>query len=497
MGDQLTDSNISRPPARSWLAIGAGFAITLYVVLSIVLILQLSPIAWDEATYALRARHLVEGITPAFYWEPYRAPGLPFVLQLAWITSATEPYLRLITATFGIPLLLSTMFIGYRMLGLKAAIIATIGVTLTPGILLAATQVWPDVPGAAIGFTAIALYVYALDRPVASAWMLGVPLITFAATMLRFGAPIPIAIGLLGITLWRWQVALSSRILVLATALLTALAGYLVLYVPTVTGWAQFGEAVDPMSAMTSLTSRNDLPWYKAFIDYPQLAAKYFSGTTSLLLAVGLVVAVVYAVRRSERSRDVWIALGIGIATYVALGLALEYGEVRYLSPAIPWMWIAAAYGLEKLIRAPDKTLTIAIAVVLTLFVSVDSFRHANERNISNTIYSSAAKAAGTLINDATVDNECGVVARYITEIGWYSHCPTASYNQSTVATGSGYFGDGPTYLVVEQRVDRQPEGMVLDNYLPTLVEPVGTVGGPTKGQWKYFEIWLIEDPDQ
>lgn len=493
----MIDTNNTTASPRNWLALGAAFAITVYFLLIIVLILQLSPIAWDEATYALRARHFVEGIEPAFYWEPYRAPGLPFVLQLAWITSATEPYLRLITALFGIPLLLATMFIGNRMFGVKAAVVATIGVAMTPGILLAASQIWPDVPGAAIGLSAIALYVYALDRRVASAWMLGVPLLAFVATMLRFGAPIPIAVGLLGITLWRWRIALNSKPLVLATALLTGLAGYLILYIPSVTAWAQFGDPVRPASALASLTSGNDLPWYKAFTDYPQLAAKYFSGTASLALAIGLVIAMVYAVRRSERSREVWVALGIGIATYVALGLAIEFGEVRYLSPVIPWIWIVAGFGLAKVIRMPDRTHAIAFAVILTLFVSVDSFRHANERNISNTAYSSGAKTAGTLINDQTADNECGVVALYITEIGWYSHCPTARYSTEVAQLGSEYFGDGPLYLVVEQGTERQPEATIFDEYLPALVEPIGVVGGSTKGRWKYFEVWLVEEPDQ
>ena len=51
--------------------------------MSLVLILQLSPFGWEEANYSLRARHLVEGIEPSFYWKAHRAPGLPFVLRLA------------------------------------------------------------------------------------------------------------------------------------------------------------------------------------------------------------------------------------------------------------------------------------------------------------------------------------------------------------------------------------------------------------------------------
>ena len=88
-------------------------------------------------------------------------------------------------------------------------------------------------------------------------------------------------------------------------------------------------------------------------------------------------------------------------------------------------------------------------------------------------------------------------MAWYLTEIGWYSHCPTKQLKLGDADVGSEFFGNGPIYLVVEQGTERQPEGKVFDNYIPALVEPVGVVGGPTVSRWRYFEIWLVEDQHQ
>jgi len=478
---------------RHLLIAGTVTAIAVFLGLSIVLILQGSPFGHDESVYSLRARYLVEGLEPVFFWNAYRAPGLPFVLQAAWIASATEPYLRLITAMFGIPLVAATAFIGNRMFGPRAALVATIGLATTPVVLGAATQVWPDVPGAAIGLAAIALYVLALDRPAASAWMLGVPVLTFLATMFRFGAPIPIAIGLIGITLWRWRVALASRVLVASTAALTIIAGYLVLYAPVVTGWAQFGNPMPPAEAIASLVGRNDLPWYSAFITYLGTGRDLFGGIPSLLLAFGLVSAIVLAVRRADGRQSLWTAFGIAVGTIAVISLVL-HGESRYLTPAFPWLWMAAGYGIASLIRTPDRTLAIAIAVILTMFVSVDTVQRSSTQNVFNSDAYSAIKTAGQRIDTANEDNACGVISGYVPQIGWYSHCPTRRYNLDKVKVTSPFFGSGPRFLVLVEGGKRQPSGEVLNEYLEVAEGPIDTVGTPLSGNRQYVEIWLVTE---
>ncbi|KAA3637979.1 MAG: hypothetical protein DWP92_06925, partial [Armatimonadetes bacterium] len=446
------------------LILGVGTAIGIYVLLSVVLIFQGSPLGHDEAAYSLRARHLVEGMEPVFYWNAYRAPGLPFTLQLAWLLSPTEPYLRLIVAAFGVPLIGATAYIAHRMFGVRTAILSAFGLAMTPVILQSGSQVWPDVPGAALGMVAVAVYVFALDRSTASRWMLAVPVVTFLATIVRFGAVVPVGIALIGITMWRWSTALASRTLVGITAALTAFTGYLVLFVPAATGWAQIGEPISPWSSIVRLAELNDLPWYLAFENYIRFSDLLIGGTASLFLAVGMVVAAVHAARGGDRSRDVWTALGIAVATFVALSLLL-HGEPRYLSPVLPWLWIVGAFGIATLARIPDRTLAVSLAVVLCLFVAVDSLRRADARNDLNAESFTRIKEAADNIDANTDNNACGVVSGYVPQVGWYSHCPTKGYDLSQVSIDSDYFGDGPVFLMLVEGGKRQPQGDLLADY--------------------------------
>lgn len=488
--DRDTPSRLYRPAL-----IGAFSAVAIFLTFALILILHGSPLGHDEAVYSLRARHFVEGRPPAFYWKAYRAPGFPFVLQLAWVGSGTEPFLRLVTAAFGVPLLATTMYIGHRLFGLTAAIIGTVGLAVTPLILATATQVWPDIPGAALGLSAIALYVYAIDGPRASLWMLGVPFVTFLATMLRFGAPLPIAIGLIGITVWRWRTALTSKTLVLATALLTGVAGWVVLYVPAVTGWAQLSNPITPAVALESLVARNDFPWYTSFVNYARTGTPLFWGIPTFALVIGLVVAVVFALRRTDRSREVWIAVGIGGATFLAISLVL-HGELRYLSPVLPWLWLVAGYGYTHMASDRDRTLTFTVALVLVGFVAVDALPRANTYNSVNRDRFTAIKTAGVGIDDVTEDNECGAISGYTPQIGWYSHCPTKGYDLSDVDVDSEYFGAGPTTLVFVVDGKRQPSGDLRVAYEDAAIGPVGVVGEPSDGRLQYIELWVVDPQD-
>ena len=62
-------------------------------------------------------------------WAGYRAPGLPFVAQIA---GPSEAGLRLVTAGFGMVLLAATWIFGRLLFGPAAGVTAAAGVALTP-----------------------------------------------------------------------------------------------------------------------------------------------------------------------------------------------------------------------------------------------------------------------------------------------------------------------------------------------------------------------------
>jgi len=80
--DDKPEMSASRPDSMSlrteMLVLGAiGF---LFALVCVWLVARGAPLGHDEAVYALKARTLSEGTTSAFFWNDYRAPGLPMVL---------------------------------------------------------------------------------------------------------------------------------------------------------------------------------------------------------------------------------------------------------------------------------------------------------------------------------------------------------------------------------------------------------------------------------
>lgn len=489
-GSRRADHIASSPSGHEglWLA---GIIVA-YTALSVALIAQGAPFGHDEAVYSLRARHLTQDATPVFYWSAYRAPGLPFILQSAWLGPATEPFLRLLVAAFGVPLIVSTWIVGRTLIGIRVGLVAAAGVALTPTVLGAATQVWPDIPGAALGMAAIGLYTWAISRQRVSRWVLVVPVLVFFSTMLRFGAPIPIAIGLAGITLWGWRHALLSWRLIAATAILTFVAAVSVLFVPALTGWAQIGDPIAPYAAISALTASRTSPWYQSLFDYWRFRDLLVGGFVSGAMMVGVGVGIVVAIQRSRIQRGFLTSLGIGVATALALAWFL-HGEPRYLAPMFPWIWIASAVGLVALVPRLDRRTMIAAAVLLAVVFTADSYDRSGLQNDFNASQYQRIKGAARMIDDATEDEACSVLSSYTSQVGWYSHCLTRRLEVDEVVVDSPWFPDGPRYLYLVEGGKRQPEGDVLDEYLAVSTGPEYTAGDPGDGRRQYIEVHLVE----
>src|SRR4030043_382886 len=114
--------------------------------------------------------------------------------------------LRLLVAGFGLGLAGVTWLLTRHLFGRPAGLVAAAGVALSPPLLLAATQVWPDVPGAAVGLAAIALFVFSPGGERPSGGILSMVPVVAPPTYLRFGAPLPMAIGLVVLAVWRRRV---------------------------------------------------------------------------------------------------------------------------------------------------------------------------------------------------------------------------------------------------------------------------------------------------
>ncbi|MBN2113188.1 MAG: glycosyltransferase family 39 protein [Acidimicrobiia bacterium] len=460
-----------------WLALG-GIVLG-YLVIALLAVRRGPPLGWDEAVYSLRARDFAAGDPWGRYWDSFRAPGLPWVLSLFWGLGGHPTVFRAVVAGFGLLLVLVAWLLARHLFGPRSGLVAAAGVALSPPLLLSATQVWPDVPGAALGLAAVAVFVLASGGERSSWWMLAVVPAVAAATLLRFGAPLPIAVGLLVVAGWRRRMLLRYPGPAIVTALAATAAVVVILTLPGVTG----GEA-SPLAAIAGFEGSSS----SGFADYADLAHQVVGPAAVVLALVGVMAGFGWASRGDIDRGALWAAVIGGLATAVALALVL-HGEVRYLAPAYPWLWAAGAPGLWRLIALiPGRARSVTVgAIVVALAATVVGL--ARERNRDAGREYGSTRAAALEIAAEAAGEPCLVVTARLPQVMWYSGCEAAVFNLGEVRWPelSGRAG----FMLLVGGFPRQPEGELLAAYRAAAGERVLFLEGRRPA-----EVYLLEgDP--
>jgi hypothetical protein len=464
---------------QSWEVIGLAVGIAIYLLVCLLLISEGVPLGHDEAVYSARARELLLSQPASGWWGVYRAPGLPAFLTLAWIGNGTEPHLRLVVALFGSALIIFTWVLGRVMIGQRGSLVAAFGLALTPVILTSATQVWPDIPAAAVGMVALYLYARGLSLERIPWWtVVAVPLFVGLSTAIRYGAPIPLAIGLAGLTMWRLPAGLGSWLRVAVTAAGVGAVVIFTLMTPVFTG------AITPFSALVGLSE--GIPLSQGFEDYWRLRSSLIRGPV-VLGVIGIVAGVIGSLLdRETRRRYLW-PLGIGIVTFVALSASV-HGEARYLAPVYPWLWLAAGIGLSTLGRLGPKRLAVGMALLAIMIYGSLALQLSDDRNRFNEGFTALRLAASSL----DTGGDCGVLTSYTPQVEWYSGCDTIGIDRTSVVTESPLLPEGPRFLLMVEGGKRQPAADLLERYLLVTTGEVSTFG--SAGQTGSIRIWTLAD---
>jgi hypothetical protein len=459
-----------------WLAL-AG------IVLGYLLVVALSirrgpPLGWDEAVYSLRARDFAAGDPWGRYWDSFRAPGLPWVLSLFWGLGGHPTVFRAVVAGFGLLLVLVAWLLARHLFGPRAGLIAAAGVALSPPLLLAATQVWPDVPGAALGLAAVTVFVLATGGERSSWWMLTLVPGVAAATFLRFGAPLPIAIGLLVVAGWRRRMLLRYPAPAIVAALAATAAVAVILALPALTG----GKA-SPLAAISGFEGSSS----SGFADYADLAHQVVGPAAVVLALVGVAAGFGWASRGEIDRGALSAAVVAGLATAVALALVL-HGEVRYLAPAYPWLWVAAAPGLQRLTAlVPGRARTVT-AAVLVVVLSAAAVGLARERNRDLGAETATVRRAAEEITVLADGRPCLVVASRVPQVMWYSACESTTFDLDEVRLPAR--PGTVTFMLWVGGDRRQPEGDLLAAYRAAAGDPVLVIEGRRPAQ-----VHLVREP--
>jgi len=475
-------------PVKTEMIVLGGIGLV-FALVCVWLVSRGAPLGHDEAVYALKARTLAEGTTSAFFWNDYRAPGLPMALALIGRFVSSDASMRLGVVVFGGLAILLTWLIGRKLFDQRVGLGAATGMAFSPVVIASASSVWPDLPGTAIGLAVLTVLIFSVQKDTVSWWVLAAAPLSVAATLVRFGAPIPVGMGAVAIAVWRWKVVRRSVPQVVALGVLTGVPVWVLLSTSLI------GGALSPLDAIASLDSSNDFPFYQGLVDYAKMADFLVLNPPGLLLVVGVIFGIVTAVRVPSSRKS--FALPAVIALVTVLGLALTlHGEYRYLAPAYPWLWISAAFGLSEASRSLGTAFVgpgIAALLVLTI---LGGAADGGVEVAKNKERFPDIRTAAIQLNQATNDGECGVITGYVPQVAWYSRCVTTNFSTEDVRLTSRSFPDDPVlYLFVVQDGKRQADGATLDGYLDLVDGDCLEVGEPDDGPFRYVRACPVSEP--
>jgi 4-amino-4-deoxy-L-arabinose transferase-like glycosyltransferase len=472
-----------------------------------------SPLGHDESVYALRGRDLLTGWThlSGDYWRDYRAPGLPLMIGgLGRLIGVHVTTSRLLVVLLGLVIMAATASIGARLVSRRVGLIAAALLPLIYGFSLTATTVLADTPGAAFAMVAVAVYLRDVDAGRLRWSFVAVPLLTFASTLSRFGAPFMLGAGLLGVAVVfapevirrrNWSLVVQSAALAVAVVAVTAL---------VVLTEAFTLDGRSPASANSDLVGKNEFTLRTGVEDLWNVvnpwavhAFPLWSKAMAMVFVAGLVLAVVSVVVDRSRWRVVAFGLLGGVLSLFAVVATVGLVVPNYLMLTLPFWALVVACGWEWLARSLVSrwrhrvVLIRAVAAaagvgVLALVVDVGADVREAHRQYEFA-YDNIRQAS--LVTYDQLGESCVLIARYTPQAGYYSRCriapfqdwdlddPAESLARSVDAVVDrwdlGTPPDAPVAVMLVEGAIRQPELTALAGQRELFDERLFEVGPP------------------
>lgn len=478
--ERVRPLSVGRWELLSLIVILAGFA-----TMSFALILDRPPFGHDEAVYALRARYFAGEGSTLWYWMPYRAPGLPLLLRVAWPFGDTDTYLRAVVSLIALGGIVVTWAWTRRSFGVRAGLFAAALLAITPTYLLVGSLIYADIPSAVFGMAAVLLFLVALADAERSGtglsrWvLLSVP-VAALATLCRYGAPLLIgpAMAIVVLAYWRTVRRLFWQVAGIAAAMLVALA--LILLVPAVTGASE-----PPLLAFRDLTEPQWTSWWAPYADLVELLPEVFGPVAGLALIVGIAAVLVAAHRRDGHRRDVFIALGAVASFVVLLNLNLPFLVQNYLVPALPFLAVAAGAGLGSLTRRLPRAAVAAGLVAMLALGWWHAYPAGQEIARAQLTRSSALRDASQQLR-TRFGPDCVVWTAYVV-VAWYSGCSRISF----VAAGDGVSPQAYIDSMKSRTGAALDEGLSCDAEVLVLLVQRGKRQPPTEHAERIAEMFI------
>jgi 4-amino-4-deoxy-L-arabinose transferase-like glycosyltransferase len=325
--------------------------------------------SWDEAVHGVAARELLARPRLTLYYggNPwFDKPPLLFWLMAATssVFGLTEFALRLPSAISGIGAVVLTYFIGRRLGGRAAGLLAAICLLGVPQFVAYSRLAMTDIPLVALGMLSIFLVMYGKNQPamtIAAGAAFGLALLTKSiAAFLFLPGLIAIIVALRGLR------ALWSRDIVAAAfaALVVALPWYLWL---AMTHGRPFIEEHLIFHVLNRLRPLQGHEGDRLFYFYLYWVN---AGWLALFHSTGIVVATCLALRNRDRLLGAIVIFALG--TFLIVNAqATKIGW--YLTPVYAGAAVAAAVAITRIL--PNHSARVA-AILLLILLAIPGILH-------------------------------------------------------------------------------------------------------------------------
>jgi 4-amino-4-deoxy-L-arabinose transferase-like glycosyltransferase len=399
-----------------------------------------SPLHWDEAVYAVRARSWVEPDAALSGWSYIRPPLLPMLAGLPVLAGGDEWQLRSIGLLAGVGLLLVAWWLGRMIAGPVAGLLAAAVLHGSPTLQKESATLLTDVPAAALLLCVAALLWWQLEeRPSAGAGLVVAAGVAALAFLMRYGSVLALApmLAVAGLLWWR-RLATSRHATIAALAVGAAVVIAHVGWSVAQTG-APLGILVDAQNVVSE-----DPAGVAPSVEYQRYLPFTLAGTVGgWAMRVGSVSLVAFAIAATisppwRRPFRAALLLVIPSGAHILLVTrGVGHAEERFFIFSAALLVVAAAVAVAALLRPfpvlVRGALLAAVAVALVLSRG-EAVEHSLQRTVETGAYYTRFEAAGRTIA-AVAAPDCGIVGGGDPIVAWYSGCET---NRLRLPAGGG-----------------------------------------------------------
>ena len=458
-----------------------------------------SPLHWDEAVYAVRARSWVDPDAVLSGWSHIRPPLLPIIAGLPVAAGGAESQLRSIGLVSGIGLLLSAWWLGRMLVGPIAGVLAAAVLAGSPTLIKESATLLTDVPAAALLLTASALLWWALEERLAPGRALTLAAaVAGLAFLMRYGSVVVLApMAAVVVALW-WRRLWTHRVASLgAVAVVGILAVGHAAWSVIQTG-APLGILVDAQNVVSG--DARDVPSrdYRGYLGFT-LAGSI--GATAMRLGVESLAAASFAAalwpRWRRELRAAFFLLLPAFAQIFLVTRGVGHAEPRFFIYSTACLVIAGvslAVAILRLLPAIVRWPLVAVIGFALVTAAPAAIADARERTEAIARYYHRFQVAAETIA-AEAGPDCGIVGGGDPILAWYSGCQT-----DRIRVGDG-IGPGDNLDASERWAVIFGDPDQLDLADPTVVaivdaadEPPMRIVDPASGQ-EIATAWRLAAP--